>query len=110
MGSSRFLTCWAIAGLGLLGELDGSGILSGSPVGRNLELTEGGSAGIDGLMVGVDDGLALLHVDLVAASFMYCRASSAGRTLASAKKADWSTVLVRLPMPTLAARSIASIR
>ncbi len=32
---------------------------------------------------------------------MYWMASSAGMTLASAKKADWSTVLVRLPMPTL---------
>ena len=28
--------------LGLLGKLDGSGVLGGSPVGRNLELTESG--------------------------------------------------------------------
>ena len=63
-GLEQVLDLLGDGGLGLLGELDGGGILGGSPVGRNLELTEGGSAGIDGLVVGVDDSLALLHVGL----------------------------------------------
>ena len=63
-GLEQVLDLLGDGGLGLLGELDGGGILGGCPVGRNLELTEGGSAGIDGLVVGVDDGLALLHVGL----------------------------------------------
>ena len=43
----------------LLGLVGGGG-----PVSGDLELVEGGGAGVDGLVVGVDDGLALLHVGL----------------------------------------------
>ena len=50
-------------GAALKGELGGR-VLGGRPVGGHLELAERGGAGVDGLVVGVDDGLALLHVGL----------------------------------------------
>ena len=46
-------------------EREGAGgILGGCPVCGDVDLGIGGGAGIDGLMVGIDDGLTLLHVGL----------------------------------------------
>ena len=51
-----------------------------------------------------------LAYECSAASFMYLMASSCGSTPDSVKNADWRMVLVRLPMPTCMARSMALIR
>ncbi len=46
-------------------EGEGGGLVGGiGPVSRHLELAVRAGAGLDGLVVGVDDGLALLHVGL----------------------------------------------
>ena len=70
----------------------------------------GGSAGVDGVVVHLHDVVALLQVGRAwqrpSCSLM---ASSAGMTLARAKKADCRMVLVRLPMPISMARSMASM-
>jgi len=47
-------------------EHDRLGVIGGvGPVGRNLELVEGGGTRVDGLPVGLDDGLTLLGVGLL---------------------------------------------
>ena len=62
-GLEEVLDLFDDGGAALEGEL-GRGVLGGRPVGGHLKLAERGGAGVDGLVVGVDDSLALLHVGL----------------------------------------------
>ena len=88
--------------------LDLGVVLGVGPGGGHVDLHERRGAGVDGAMVHVDDVLALLQRRTSwRRPSCSCSASSAGRILASVKKADCRMVLVRLPMPISTARSMA---